>query len=180
MIVFSCRARRIFSGVIGRVFTRTPTASKMALLMTAAVGSMFSSPRPFGAERSRRFVGIGEGMLQRRHVAHGGDAVVGKIWIERPAFIDLQTFGKRVADALRQPAFDLAFGADGIDHRAAVGGDDHLQYFNLAGLRIDMDLRRLNAVIVSARLVTEARAVREHRVGVETAGTDDRRAVMAE
>ena len=119
-------------------------------------------------------------MLQRRHVAHGGDAIVGKIWIERPAFVDLQTFGKRVANSLRQPALDLAFGADGIDHGAAVGGDDHLQDFNLAGLRIDMDLRCLNAVIVSARFVTEARAIREHRVGVEAAGTDYRRAVMAE
>src|SRR4026207_1726849 len=46
LLCFSFRARRIFSGVIGRVFTRTPTASKMALLRTAAVGSMFSSPKP--------------------------------------------------------------------------------------------------------------------------------------
>src|SRR6185503_9836277 len=43
---FSLRARRIFSGVIGKVLTRTPTASKIALLRTAAVGSMLSSPNP--------------------------------------------------------------------------------------------------------------------------------------
>src|SRR5262245_38460733 len=43
---FSLRARRIFSGVIGKVLIRTPTASKIALLITAAVGSMLSSPNP--------------------------------------------------------------------------------------------------------------------------------------
>src|SRR5262245_21892081 len=43
---FSLRARRIFSGVIGNVLTRTPTASKIALLITAAVGSILSSPNP--------------------------------------------------------------------------------------------------------------------------------------
>jgi hypothetical protein len=43
---FSRRARRTFSGVIGSVFILTPTASKIALLITAAVGSMFNSPSP--------------------------------------------------------------------------------------------------------------------------------------
>src|SRR5215472_1601499 len=43
---FSLKARRTFSGVMGRVLMRMPTASKIALLMTAAVGSMLSSPSP--------------------------------------------------------------------------------------------------------------------------------------
>ena len=45
-LLCSRSALRIFSGVIGKVFILTPTASKIALLITAAVGSMFNSPRP--------------------------------------------------------------------------------------------------------------------------------------
>ncbi len=119
-------------------------------------------------------------MLERRHVAHGGNPIVGKVRIDRPAFIDLQTFGKRIAEPLGQTAFDLTFGADGINHRAAVRGDDHLQNFHLAGFRIDVNLGGLDTVIIRAGLVAEARAVGQHRVGVETARADDGRAVVAE
>ena len=55
-----------------------------------------------------------------------------------------------------------------------------MQNFHLSGLWVDVDLRRLNTVVVGAGLVAEAGAVGQHGVGVEAARADDRRAVVAE
>src|SRR5215470_9774176 len=119
-------------------------------------------------------------MLQWRHVAHRWNPIIGKIRIHRPTLVDLQSFGERVADPLSKAAFNLSLGAERIDHGAAVGSDDELKNLYLAGFRIDVNLRGLGTVVVSAGLVAEAGAVRKHGVGVEAAGADDGRAVVAE
>src|SRR5512132_3436508 len=119
-------------------------------------------------------------MLQRRHIAHGRNAVIGKIWIYRPSFVDLQSFRERVSNALSQPAFDLAFGAYGIDDRAAVRRNGIVEDFDLSGFRIDVNLGGLGAVIISARLVAKARAIGQYRIGIETTRADNRCAVVTE
>src|SRR5262245_36174058 len=119
-------------------------------------------------------------MAQRRHVAHGRNTVIGEIRVYRPSFIDLQSFRERVSNALSQPAFDLAFGADRIDDRTAVRRNDKAENFDLSGFRIDVNLGGLSAVIVGSRLVAEARAVGQYRIGIETARTDNRCAVVTE
>jgi len=133
-----------------------------------------------GAERARRFIGIGEGVLERRHVAHGRDAIIGEFGlIGLPSSICNPSVSG-VANALSQPAFDLAFGADRINHRAAVRRNRKTEDFDLSRLWIDVDLRGLSAVIVSAGLVAEAGAIGQHRIGIETTRANDRRAVVTE
>ena len=119
-------------------------------------------------------------MLQRRHIAHGRDAVIGEIRVYRPSFVDLQPFRERVANALSQPAFDLAFGADRIDYRAAVRRDDKAENCDLSGFRIDVNLGGLGAVIVRAGSIAKARAIGQHGIGIETTRADNRCAVVTE
>src|SRR5262245_4686212 len=119
-------------------------------------------------------------MPQRRHIAHGRNPVIGEIWVYRPSFVNLQSFGERVSNALSQPAFDLAFGADRIDDRAAVRRNHKVEDFDSSGLGVDMNLGGLDAVIIGSRLVAEARAVRQYRIGIETARADNRCAIVTE
>src|SRR5215510_4675552 len=119
-------------------------------------------------------------MSQRRHIAHGWNTIVGEIRVYRSSFVDLQSFRERVSDALSQPAFDLSFGADRIDDRAAVRRNDKVEDFDLSGFRIDVNLGGLGAVIIGAGLVTKARAIGQYRVGIETTRADNRCAVVTE
>src|SRR5262245_10071994 len=119
-------------------------------------------------------------MLQRRHVAHGRNPVIGEIRVHRPSFVDLQPFRERVSYALGQPAFDLALGADGIDDRAAVRRDYILEDFDLSRFGVDVNLGGLSSIIVGAGLVAKADAIGQYRVGIETTRTDNWRAVVTE
>src|SRR4030095_2243454 len=117
-------------------------------------------------------------MLQRRHIAHGRNAVIGEIRVYWPSFVDLQSFRERVSNALSQPAFDLAFGADGIDDRAAVRRYGIVEDFDLSCFRIDVNLGGLGAVVIGAGLVAKAGAIGQYRIGIETTRADNRRAVV--
>src|SRR5262245_10071495 len=107
-------------------------------------------------------------MSQRRHIAHGRNTIVGEIRVYRSSFVDLQSFRERVSNALSQAAFDLSFGADRIDDRAAVRRNDKVEDFDLSGFRIDVNLGCLGAVIIGTGLVTKARAIGQYGIGIET------------
>ena len=119
-------------------------------------------------------------MLQRRHIAHGRNPVIGEIRVYRPSFVDLQSFRECVSNTLGQPAFDLAFGTDGIDDRAAVRCNDEVEDFDLSRFRIDVNLVGLGAVIIGAGLVAKARAIGQYGIGVSTTRADNRCAVVTE
>src|SRR3990167_7813521 len=60
-----------------------------------------------GAERPRRLVGFRKGVLQRGHIAHRGNPVVGKVRIDRPSILHLQAFDQGVTEPLRHGALYL-------------------------------------------------------------------------
>ena len=65
--------------------------------------------------------------------------------LARSLVID-ELFGEGLADALRNPAMDLACKRERVDDRTDIVDDDIAQYPGSAGLGIDLDLADMAAV----------------------------------
>ena len=89
-------------------------------------------------------------MNEGRHVSHRRKPIVAEIGVDRSSFFHPETFDDCITDTLGHRAFNLAFGAHGINDCAAIGGCNVLEHFDLAGLRIHLDLRSLASEIVCA------------------------------
>ena len=131
----------------------------------------------FRAERAARLVRIGEGDMELRHYRGGGNRVVLEVRVGRRAVVPVEVFDHRKADALGHRALHLTFSSRGMDDCAAIDHRRHLEQFDLAGTRIDLDLHRLRGKVVRARLVAVTAVVGEFRRVIERADADDRLSV---
>ena len=98
------------SGSSGMELKLTPVASRMALRMAGAGPSCGNSPMPFGAKAAVLERNFFEEHVDGRHVLGGGHDVVGHLVVGHVAVLQDDLFVERVADALRDAAFDLAGG----------------------------------------------------------------------
>ena len=109
-------------------------------------------------------------------ISAGTSSAVGKqiraeVRRQDAAVLDPEIFGQRVADRLRDAAFDLRFDLLAVDRAADVVDADHVEHRHFARRHVDLDLNRLRDVAVA--VVRRAAAVlveRRRRGGPELHG----------
>ena len=99
---------------------RTPTASKIALAMAAAIGALDGSPPPRAGISGRLIKTISISGT----VGKSDDRVSAPIERLDAAAVELDFFHERATDALNDVSFDLVFQTVGIDDQSAVMGQN--------------------------------------------------------
>ena len=145
---FARSARSISSRVIGSSCTSAPVASRIAFAIAAAIGDDRRLAEPLRAEVRQVHVGLVDELAD--DLGHVGDRRH-PVRVERlredaaRLRVEQALLRERVADALDDPALDLARGAERVDHAAdVVDGGDPLDA-HLAGLDVDGHLGDLDA-----------------------------------
>ncbi len=105
---------KMSSGRRGISVKAMPVACSMALRMAGAGPSIGSSPMPFGSECAVGRRDLFEGDVDGREVGAGGHDVVGHLVVGEVTVLPKAFLVECVADALRDAAFDLACGEDGV------------------------------------------------------------------
>ena len=122
----------------------TPMASRIALRIAGAGPSCGSSPMPLAPKPPCLKGSFLQEDVNRRNILCGGHDVVGHLVVGHVAVLQDDFFVERVADALRDAAFDLAAGEYRMKNAADFLHGPELFDFGRIGDGVDGDLRDLH------------------------------------
>ncbi len=126
------RARATRSAVMGKVVTRTPVASSMALASAAAGGPMGGSPMPRAPNGPNPSPALDHDRLDVGHVGRARDQVRGERRREVDPVLEEDLLHQPVAESLHGAALDLPGHALRIDGAAHVVSGDVLEHAHAA------------------------------------------------
>ena len=117
-----------------------PMASRMALRIAGAGPSWGNSPMPLAPKPPCSKGSLFPEDVDGRHIFGGGHDVVGHLVVGHAAVLQDDFFIERVADALRDAAFDLASGKNRMNDAAGFLRGPELFDFGGVGDGVDGDL----------------------------------------